>query len=54
MTTVIWPHQYDPKTSAIYALNDIDAKPSISFQKRDPRKYRNTRCECNSRLRRGQ
>jgi predicted SnoaL-like aldol condensation-catalyzing enzyme/uncharacterized protein YndB with AHSA1/START domain len=21
---VIWPHQFDPKTSAIYALNDID------------------------------
>ena len=21
---VIWPHPYDPKTSAIYALNDID------------------------------
>jgi uncharacterized protein YndB with AHSA1/START domain len=23
---VNWPHQYDPKTSAIYALNDIDVK----------------------------
>ena len=23
---VKWPHQYDPKTSAIYALNDIDVK----------------------------
>jgi uncharacterized protein YndB with AHSA1/START domain len=23
---VIWPPQYDPKTSAIYALNDIDVK----------------------------
>jgi uncharacterized protein YndB with AHSA1/START domain len=23
---VIWPHQYDLKTSAIYALNDIDVK----------------------------
>ena len=21
---VTWPQQYDPKTSAIYALNDID------------------------------
>jgi hypothetical protein len=24
---VIWPEQYDPKTSAIDALNDIDVKP---------------------------
>jgi hypothetical protein len=24
---VIWPEKYDPKTSAIYALNDIDVKP---------------------------
>jgi hypothetical protein len=24
---VIWPENYDPKTSAIYALNDIDVKP---------------------------
>ncbi|MBZ9668463.1 MULTISPECIES: SRPBCC family protein [unclassified Mesorhizobium] len=23
---VIWPEKYDPKTPAIYALNDIDAK----------------------------
>lgn len=23
---VIWPERYDPKTSAIYALNDIDVK----------------------------
>jgi uncharacterized protein YndB with AHSA1/START domain len=23
---VIWPHKFDPKTSAIYALNDIDVK----------------------------
>ncbi len=23
---VKWPKQYDPKTSAIYALNDIDVK----------------------------
>ncbi|ADW68504.1 SRPBCC domain-containing protein [Granulicella tundricola] len=23
---VIWPHRFDPKTSAIYALNDIDVK----------------------------
>jgi hypothetical protein len=23
---VIWPEQYDPRHSAIYALNDIDAK----------------------------
>ena len=28
---VIWPHQFDPKTSAIYALNDIDvnAPPEV-------------------------
>ena len=25
---VIWPEQYDPKISAIYALNDIDVKAS--------------------------
>jgi hypothetical protein len=24
---VIWPEKYDPKTSAIYTLNDIDVKP---------------------------
>jgi hypothetical protein len=23
---VIWPEEYDPKTSAVYALNDIDGK----------------------------
>src|SRR6185437_2341546 len=23
---VIWPERFDPKTSAIYALNDIDVK----------------------------
>lgn len=23
---VIWPEQYDPKTSAIYALNEIDVR----------------------------
>jgi hypothetical protein len=23
---VIWPEKHDPKTSAIYALNDIDGK----------------------------
>ncbi len=23
---VIWPEKYDPKTSAIYALNDIEIK----------------------------
>jgi hypothetical protein len=23
---VIWPERYDPKTSAIYAVNDIDVK----------------------------
>jgi len=23
---VIWPEQYDPRHSAIYALNDIDVK----------------------------
>jgi uncharacterized protein YndB with AHSA1/START domain len=25
---VIWPHQFDPKTSAIYALNDMDVNAS--------------------------
>ena len=25
---VNWPERYDPKTSAIYALNDIDVKAS--------------------------
>jgi hypothetical protein len=25
---VIWPERYDPKTSAIYALNDIDVNAS--------------------------
>ncbi|MGN6286634.1 MAG: SRPBCC family protein [Devosia sp.] len=25
---VIWPEQYGPKTSAIYALNDIDVRAS--------------------------
>ncbi|MGA7524734.1 MAG: SRPBCC family protein [Acidobacteriaceae bacterium] len=31
---VIWPHQYDPKTSAIYALNDIDvnAPPEVVWK----------------------
>ena len=31
---VIWPHQYDPKTSAIYALNDIDvnAPPQVVWK----------------------
>ena len=31
---VIWPHQYDPKTSAIYALNDIDvnAPPELVWK----------------------
>ena len=31
---VIWPHQYDPKTSAIYALNDIDvnAPPKVVWK----------------------
>jgi hypothetical protein len=23
---VIWPEEYDPETSAIYALNDIEVK----------------------------
>ena len=23
---VTWPERYDPKTSAIYALNDVDVK----------------------------
>jgi uncharacterized protein YndB with AHSA1/START domain len=26
---VIWPKQYDPKTSAIYALNDIDVNAPL-------------------------
>jgi predicted SnoaL-like aldol condensation-catalyzing enzyme/uncharacterized protein YndB with AHSA1/START domain len=31
---VAWPHQYDPKTSAIYALNDIDvsAPPEVVWK----------------------
>src|ERR1035438_1377674 len=31
---VIWPKQYDPKTSAIYALNDIDvnAPPEVVWK----------------------
>jgi len=31
---VIWPHQYDPKTSAIYAFNDIDvnAPPEVVWK----------------------
>lgn len=31
---VIWPEQFDPKTSAIYALNDIDVKapPELVWQ----------------------
>ena len=31
---VIWPPQFDPKTSAIYALNDIDvnAPPEVVWQ----------------------
>jgi uncharacterized protein YndB with AHSA1/START domain len=31
---VSWPHQYDPKTSAIYALNDIDvnAPPEVVWK----------------------
>ena len=31
---VIWPHKYDPKTSAIYALNDIDvnAPPEVVWK----------------------
>jgi hypothetical protein len=31
---VIWPEKYDPKTSAIYALNDIDVKASFSSSPR--------------------
>jgi hypothetical protein len=30
---VNWPHQYDPRRSAIYALNDVDVKapnPALS------------------------
>ena len=26
---VIWPEQYDPRHSAIYALNDIDVKAPL-------------------------
>jgi len=31
---VIWPHQYDSRTSAIYALNDIDVKapPEVAWK----------------------
>ncbi len=31
---VIWPTQYDPKTSAIYALNDVDvnAPPGVVWK----------------------
>jgi uncharacterized protein YndB with AHSA1/START domain len=31
---VIWPERYDPRTSAIYALNDIDVKapPEVVWQ----------------------
>jgi hypothetical protein len=31
---VIWPHQFDPKISAIYALNDIDvnAPPEVVWK----------------------
>jgi hypothetical protein len=31
---VIWPEKYDPKTSAIYALNDIDvnAPPQVVWR----------------------
>ena len=31
---VIWPQQYDPKTSALYALNDIDvnAPPDVVWK----------------------
>ena len=25
-SSAIWPERYDPKTSAIYALNDVDVK----------------------------
>ena len=28
---VIWPEKYDPKTSAIYALNDIDVKAPLKW-----------------------
>jgi hypothetical protein len=28
---VIWPEMYDPKTSAIYALNDIDVKAPLKW-----------------------
>ena len=39
---VIWPERYDPKTSPIYALNDIDVrapaevlwKPLVDFENR--------------------
>jgi uncharacterized protein YndB with AHSA1/START domain len=39
---VIWPKQYDPKTSAIYALNDIDvnAPPGVVWKLLiDPEKW---------------
>jgi hypothetical protein len=26
---VIWPEKYDPATSAIYALNDIDVRAPL-------------------------
>jgi hypothetical protein len=31
---VIWPEKYEPKTSAIYALNDIDVKapPQVGWR----------------------
>ena len=28
---VIWPERYEPKISAIYALNDVDVKALISL-----------------------
>ena len=30
---VIWPKQYDPRTSAIYALNDINVQACVSAWK---------------------
>jgi hypothetical protein len=33
---VIWPENYDPKTSAIYALNDIAVKAHHSQSGKTP------------------
>jgi hypothetical protein len=36
---VIWPEKYDPKTSAIYALNDIDVKSPFLFLASDENSF---------------